>query len=258
MIPLVDLHVHLLAGLDDGPACQEDALAMCRMAAAEGVRLACATAHQSEHWPDVTPERIREAVQQLNFDLCQAGINLTVVPGAEVMASPELGEDWQRGALLSVADRGEYLLVEMPDGLFVDLRQMICSLREVGVRTILAHPERHPELLEEPGQIDELIHLGCLVQVSSASVTNPRSRQHARALRDWFRRGVVHCLGSDGHSPQRRPPRLAEAYRVIADWAGSAVADRVCSTNGTAIVHGLPLRVPEPDPPARSWLSLWW
>src|SRR5262249_7489992 len=159
-------------------------------------------------------------------------VQLTVFPCAEVMAHPGLEESWSSGSLLSMADRREYLLVEMPHGLFVDLRHSVARLRQAGGRVILAHPERHPGVLHEPDMIEERLHLGCLVQVSSGSVTDPKSATDARALRRWFRRGIVHFLGSDGHSPNRRPPHLADAYRQIVRWAGAAVADRVCSTNG--------------------------
>jgi protein-tyrosine phosphatase len=141
---------------------------------------------------------------------------------------------------------------------FVDVRFIAKSLAERGVRLILAHPERHPEMLHEPGCIEELIQLGCLVQVSSGSITAPASRQDARALKSWLKRGVAHLIGSDGHSPRRRPPRLRQAYEQIVRWAGSAVADRVCSTNGLAILNGLPLRVPAPKPLARRWFSSLW
>jgi protein-tyrosine phosphatase len=143
----------------------------------------------------------------------------------------------------------------MPRGLFVDLRPTARSLRQAGLRPILAHPERQAELLHEPGLIEELIAAGCLVQVSSGSVTDPKTSADARALRAWFRRGVVHLLGSDGHSPRRRAPHMAAAYRQIARWAGEAVAARVCGTNGTAVLHGLPLRVAPPEPRPR---ALWW
>jgi len=174
------------------------------------------------------------------------------------MVHPEIEAAWRRGELLSVADRGEYLLVEMPHGLFIDLRAIIKGLREAGVRPIIAHPERHPELLHDPGRIEQFIQAGCLVQVSSGSVTDPEAREDARALRDWFKRGVVHFLGSDGHSPRHRRPRMADAYRQIAQWAGVSVADRVCSTNATAVVHGLPLRVPPPEPRRTRWFPRFW
>jgi protein-tyrosine phosphatase len=252
MIPLVDLHCHLLAGMDDGPRTQEDALEMCRIACEEGVRLCTALAHQNERWSKVTPDGIREGVRSLAERLQAANSPLSIVPSAEVMVHPGIVASWSRGELLSVADRGSYLLIEMPHGLFIELGEIVADLRAAGVRPILAHPERQPELLHDSGRIEHLIQAGCLVQVSSGSVTNPPSRADAGALTDWFRRGVVHVLGSDGHSPRRRQPRMAEAYRTIARWAGVAVADRVCSTNATAVVHGLPLRIPVPQP-RRAW-----
>lgn len=258
MIPLVDLHCHLLAGLDDGPRTDEDALAMCRMAYDEGTRLVAATAHQNEHYPDVTPARIRAAACRLAEMLREATIELAVFPCAEVMVKPDVESAWRSGDLLSIADRQQYLLVEMPHGLFVDLRMIVGQLRDLGVRPILAHPERCPELLHEPGTIEELIHGGCLVQVSTHSITEPASSRDERALKHWFQRGVVHVLGSDGHSPRRRPPRMAAAYEKIIRWAGIAVADRVGSTNGMAILEGLPLRVPSPLRQRTRWFSRLW
>jgi protein-tyrosine phosphatase len=253
MIPLVDTHCHLLAGLDDGPRTDDEALDMCRLAYAEGTRLASATAHQNERWPSVTPDRIRHAASRLARRLRDAGIPLTIFPCAEIMVFPEVEVSWRNGDLLSVADRRQYLLLEMPHGLFVDLRATVTSLRQAGVRPILAHPERHAELLHEPGPIEQLIRAGCLVQVSSGSVTDPPNRQDGRALKGWLKRGVVHLLGSDGHSPSRRPPRMADAYRQIVRWA-----DRVCSTNGLAILQGLPLRIPEPEPRRARWVPKLW
>jgi protein-tyrosine phosphatase len=254
MIPLVDVHCHLLAGLDDGPRSEEEALTMCEMAFAEGVRVSAATAHQNDSWPDVTPDRIRRAAARLAEQLRELGLPLMTFPCAEVMVHPEVEDAWRDGKLLSVADRGQYLLVEMPHGLFVDLRELVRGLREAGVRPILAHPERHPELLHDAGTVEELIRLGCLVQVSSGSVTDPPSGRDERALKDWFRRGVVHLMGSDGHSPLRRPPRMADAYQRINRWAGAAAADRVCSTHGMAVALGHPLRVPEPQPRRGRWI----
>lgn len=258
MIPLVDMHVHLLAGLDDGPRTREDAIRMCREAYEEGVRMVAAGAHQNETYPDVTPERLREATKQLAQDLREHGIQLTVFPNAEVMAHPEMVESWKAGKLLSVADRGHYMLIEMPHGLFVDLRSIVAQLRELGIRPILAHPERQGELLHDSGLIEELVRLGCLVQISSGSITKPRDRRDELAVRRWLKNGLVHVLGSDGHSVHRRPIRMKEAYELIVRWAGAAVADRVGSTTGMAILQGLPVRVPEPPPPPRSWFARLW
>jgi protein-tyrosine phosphatase len=258
MIPLADTHVHLLGGLDDGPRTREDALEMCRIMYAEGVRVAAATAHQNERWCDVTPEGIREATRLLREDLHRAELPLTVVPTAEVTVALDTVEAWLAGRLLSVADRGQYLLLEMPHGIYVELGPTIHRLRQEGLTPIIAHPERQAELLEDPGRIEELISMGCLVQVSTGSITKPPSGAVGeKALRNWFRRGIVHLIGSDGHSPRRRTPRLLEAYHRVVDWAGQTVADRVFSVNGQAVLLGLPLRVAPPEPKRRSWFSVW-
>ncbi|HEY1343137.1 MAG TPA: CpsB/CapC family capsule biosynthesis tyrosine phosphatase [Bryobacteraceae bacterium] len=258
MIPLVDMHCHLLAGLDDGPPTDEVAETMCRLAYEDGTRMVAATAHQNERWNQVTPERIRTATEHLARSLRTLGLGLSVFPCAEVMVEPDTEESWRAGRLMSLADRGQFLLIEMPHGLFVDLSEMVLGLREAGVRPILAHPERHEELLHEAGQIERLIEAGCLVQVSASSVAQPRSRTDAQALRSWFKRGVVHCLGSDGHSATRRPPLMSAAYRQIVRWVGSGMADRICSVYGMAILQGLPLRVPKPDPKGVSWFAGFW
>ncbi len=253
MIPLIDIHVHLLAGLDDGPKTMQDAIAMLRMMVDEGIQVAAATAHQNDEYPKVTPERIHEATRKLSQAIRGAKLPITVVPNAEVMAELETPTRWENDELVSIADRKEYMLLEAPHGLFVDLLPTVEQLREKGIRPVLAHPERQPELLEQPERIEELIRAGCLVQVSSGSITKVTNRDRERNLKDWFQRGIVHVLGSDGHSPRRRRPLMKEAYQRIIMWAGQAVADRVCSTNGMAILHGLPLKVPEPKPRRKRW-----
>lgn len=255
MIPLVDMHCHLLAGIDDGPRTDDDALAMCRMAYDEGTRLISATAHQSETWPDVTPECIRLATRRLKRQLADAQIDLSVFACAEVMVRPGIEDALASGRLLTIADGGRYLLIEMPHQLYIDLSGIIETLCAAGVRPILAHPERCPELLHESGEIENLIRAGCLVQVSTHSVTEPPNSRDERELKSWFQRGIVHVLGSDGHSPRRRPPRIRAAYERIVRWAGAEVANQVASTNGTAILRGLSLRVPRPQPVRRRALS---
>ncbi|HUT11333.1 MAG TPA: CpsB/CapC family capsule biosynthesis tyrosine phosphatase [Thermoguttaceae bacterium] len=255
MIPLVDVHCHLLAGLDDGPRTAEDAVEMCRMAWAEGTRVVAATAHLGQRWPRATPDRIRTATEQLVAELKEIDLAMTVYPSAEVDVRPEMEELWRRGELLGVADRNAYLLIELPMDVFVDLRDTVRRFAELGIRPILAHPERYAEMLHQHGRLEELVRTGCLVQVSSDNVTAPRCPEDARALKHWFRRGLVHLVGSDGHSPRSRPPRMAEAYRTIAGWVGSDVADRLCGFNGLAVLEGRPLRVPKPKPPKRGWFS---
>jgi protein-tyrosine phosphatase len=259
MVPFVDLHVHLLAALDDGPRTLDDAVTMCRMASAEGVRAMAATSHQNQRWSEVTPDIIRTKTDELRNALRSESIPVILYPNAEITAQPETGQFWDEGRLLSVADQGQYLLVEMPHGSFVDLTPVVKHLRKSGLRTILAHPEKEMEFLHGNGLIEKFIDMGCLVQVSSASITDPKNKEDFVALKSWFKRGVVHLLASDGHSPKRRPPLMAAAHREICHWIGTAAAERISSSHGVSIVSGDRVRVPRPAAARRKqfWFA-WW
>lgn len=231
---------------------------MCRLAAREGTRMAAAVAHQCELFPGVTPDRIRGSLDLLRARLSDECIDLEVHPAGEIMACPDLVSRWQRGDLVSLADQKRHLLVEMPHRLFVDLRPIAEELAAQGMSIVLAHPERTEEFLFDHGRIEGLIERGCLVQVNAGSVTDPPNGRFQKALREWFRRGVVHVLGSDGHSPNRRPPRLAAAVEQVRRWAGATAADRISNTLGRMILRGIPVRVALPLPVVRRWWASFW
>ncbi len=254
MLPLIDTHCHLHAALDDGPRDWEEAVEMCRIAWQDGVRAVAATAHQNPSWPDVTPEQIRGSTRELQARLDQARIPLEVYACGEVMIGPELLDDWTAGRLMSVADSGRYLLIEMPHAVILDIEDLVVELVALGVRPILAHPERYPELLFGAETVMELIRLGCLMQICADSITAP-DRQVHRELRHWLARGWVHLVASDGHSSTSRGPQLSAAFDQIARWTSPAVAERVCCTNGMAVLEGLRLTVPDPQPHKRSWFA---
>jgi protein-tyrosine phosphatase len=249
MIPIADMHCHLLAGLDDGPQERAEALEMCRLLANQGVGAVLALAHQNERYPEVTPERIRTAVQVLKDGVREQRLPVAVFAGAEVMVHPATIESVDRKEYLTVADAGHYLLIEFPHGIFIDLREQVYELMQRGVRPILAHPEQSPELLFSDQRAEELIRLGCLFQLSTGNVVGSPSRQHERAVKAWVQRGFFHVVGSDGHSATRRPPLLAEGCRAIAKWLGPLAADRLCGMNAMAILQGLPLRIEPPQGP---------
>jgi len=252
---LADTHVHLFAGRDDGPETIDEAAAMAKMLVAEGVRYAAALSHQNPDYPENTAAELRLAAQQFVTRLAVDKTPLLVCPSGEVMLGPDLIADWHAGKLLSLGDHGQFLLVEMPHGLFLDARGVAAELGKAGVRLVIAHAERYPELLHDPGTIEGLIAAGCLVQVTANELAYPSDARDERALRDWARRGVIHMLGSDGHNLSRREPRLKAGYEAVARMAGRAAADRVGGIWGSAVLQGLPVKVPPPLPKPRSWFT---
>jgi len=255
MFPLADTHVHLLAGRDDGPRTEDEALAMCRMLVAEGVRTATALAHQNTTFPGNTTDTLRTAAIALAERLKAERIPLSVVPAAEVILGSETVADWQAGKLLSIADRGKCLLAEMPHGMFLDPRLIAGELRPLGVRLVLAHTERYDQLLFDPGLTAQCIAAGCLIQVTTESLADPPTARHDTALREWATRGMIHVLCSDGHRIDRRQPRWQPGFRRLAKWIGLPAAERIGGIWGTALLQGLAVNPPPPKPPQKSWFA---
>lgn len=254
MVPLADTHVHLLAGRDDGPRDPEEALAMCRMLVGEGVRSATALAHQNAAYPDNTPDALRAATAALADALKAAGVPLAVHPTGEVVATEHLIPDWKAGRLMSVADRGKWLLVEMPHTHFVDVRPLAAELKPLGVRIVVAHAERYDQLLQDPALAELFIAAGCLLQVTASALADPPPGDEP-ALKLWAKAGMIHLLGSDGHRLDGRQPRFRAGYQVLARWVGTPAADVIAGIRGSAVLKGHAVSVPAPRRPKRSWFA---
>jgi protein-tyrosine phosphatase len=255
MISLADTHVHLLAGLDDGPPTAEVALAMCRMLVSEGVSHATALAHQNEGYPNNTADRLRNAATELLADLNANGIPLSVYPTGEVMLSHTTFEDWQAGKLLTVGNHNKWLLVEMPHGVCLNVLPVAEAFRPFGVRLIIAHAERYSDLLHDPGLTARWVAAGCLIQVTARSLADPWDSVTEKSLKRWATSGLIHLIGSDGHGIDRRRPEMATGFEQLVKWVGQTAAERIGSEWGLAIFQGKPVDIPAPKPPTRTWFT---
>jgi protein-tyrosine phosphatase len=252
MLPLIDTHCHLLAGLDDGPEDMDQAIEMCQMADQDGVRAVLAVAHQNPHWPKATRDRILSGARDLQQRLIAAEIQLQIRACGEVMIGPDLMDDWRSGELVEVGEVSRYLLLEMPHGLLLDIGTLITELVNEGVRPILAHPERYRELWYQPSLIVDWIRRGCLMQACADGILS-RDPQLRRHLQQWIARDWIHLVASDGHSLTTRPPQLAEARAQLVRWTNLGVAQRLTYDHPLAIFEGQRLIVPQPQPPKRRW-----
>jgi protein-tyrosine phosphatase len=249
---LADTHVHLLAGLDDGPDAPSEAVAMCRFLVAEGAGHATALAHQNPDYPDNTPDRLRKAAAALAAELARKKVPLAVYPTGEVMLGPDTVSDWHAGRLLTVGDRGAYLLVEMPHREFVDVLPVAAAVAPV--RLVIAHAERYPPLLFDPPRAAEWVAAGCLLQVTASALADPWDDDMERGLRGWADAGMIHVIGTDGHGIDRRRPLLAEGYRALRKLAGRTAARRAGEEWGTAVLRGDPVPLPLPAT-RRTWFA---
>lgn len=253
MISLFDIHCHLLPGLDDGPRDDEEAIRMCRVAWEDGTRTIFATCHQGGQWEHISRSQILAATAAFAPKLTKAGIDLAIYPGAELALSLDLPQQLRDGTAMTLADQRKYVLLEFPRGLSLDFREYVADLVAGGVTPILAHPERYSDLREDDRMLESLIQHGCLIQLNASSLLGGLGGDVRACVKRWITRWLVHFVASDGHSPEKRPPKLSQAYRQIESWAGSSVADRLCSLNGLAVVQGRRISSPSPRPAKKRW-----
>jgi protein-tyrosine phosphatase len=193
---VIDLHCHILPGIDDGAADLGDALAMARQGQADGIDLICATPH-IRHDHDVRIGELPERVGALNRALARSECGVRVLPGGEVAATALAGLDDATLRSVSLGGAGRWILLEpAPGQLDEALDEAVAELGARGFRTLIAHPERHlaPDLIE---RLRRLIGQGALVQATAAFLVEEGTRP---GMLELARAGVIHVLGSDSHS----------------------------------------------------------
>jgi len=245
----VDIHCHLLPGLDDGAVDLTESLAMARMAVEEGIRTIVCTPHQLGSFANRT-DSIRQGVALLQQELIRAGISLTVLPGADVRIEPDMVARLARDEILTLADKGSVLL-ELPHELYFSLEPLVEDLGRAGYRALLSHPERNAGILANPAVLEPLVKGGCLLQITAGSLLGLFGRRPQQLSEDLVRRRAVHCIATDAHDTLRRAPRMRDAFARAAELSSVEFARALCSTNPAAIAAGQPLGHANPRRPPR-------
>jgi protein-tyrosine phosphatase len=213
----VDLHSHVLPGIDDGPPTEADSLAMAAVAARAGTRVLAATPHVRSDWPDVLPHEVAGRVAALNDELRARGIDLEVVPGGEVALIEAIELPLEALRAVTLGGNGRDLLVETPSGpLPGTFEQLLDAVVRRGFRVLLAHPEHNPDLQRDPSRLAGIAAAGIHVQVTAGSFASSRKAPWRRAAIAMLRGGWVHVIASDAHSATWRPPVLIEGLEAAA------------------------------------------
>jgi len=219
---LIDLHSHVLPGLDDGSRTLDDALLLCEAAAQDGITTLAATPHVRHDYP-TTPEQMEAALAALR----EAGPPVEVVPGGELDLE-ELGRPKEELRRFGLGGRPDLLLVETPYvGWPLDLAERVFRLRVQGFRVVLAHPERNPDVQARPELLEPLVADGTFVQLTAASVDGrlgPAARRCSQTLLD---RELAHLVASDAHGPSIRAVGLRAAVREVGEELGRWLTEAV-------------------------------
>ena len=256
---MIDLHCHILPGIDDGAPDVDASLRMAEVAVEEGIETIVATPHVSLDYT-IDAGALARAVGALNLALARRELKLAILSGAEVAIDrvSSLPQGELRG--LAIAG-GPYLLLESPyasGATYVD--SVIFDVEVAGFRPILAHPERSRTFRDDPKRLERLLESGALCAVSAGSIAGRFGEStHALALR-LFRDGLVDLVASDAHDDVHRPPRMRYAFEALDEQLPGIAeqADYYTHEVPKAIVAGRPLP-PRPDPPAprkkRRWFE---
>ena len=214
---MIDLHAHILPGLDDGVRSIEEALDLARESVADGVRVLAATPHVRSDYP-TTPAQMEDALARVQRAIAGAGIELEVVAGGEIdiVRLSLLADDELRR--FSYAGRGTHVLLEFPDaGWPLALDASVDAVRAAGMTPVLAHPERNREVTAHPGRLRLLVEAGALIQVTAASLEGRLGRTALATGRILIERGLVHLIASDAHGPRIRTAGLRAAAAAVAE-----------------------------------------
>ena len=232
---MIDLHTHILPGVDDGAADLETSLAMGRFAEEGGITTVAATPHFYEI-PDWS--RIKQKVENLRAEYAKAQISVEIVAGAELWMDMDL-LNMEAKDIPTYADKGKYCLIEFPmHQIPMYAEQVLFDLQTKGITPIIAHPERYGSVVEDPNLALGWLKQGCLIQMNSGSVLGrfgPAIKQTAEIMLTC---NMVQMVASDGHGSDRRRLNLPEAYETLVTIVGKAKAQELVETNPKGILSG--------------------
>lgn len=236
---MVDIHGHLLPGIDDGSRTLEMSLAMARQAVEGGISVSLLTPHHRNGVYNNPADFIRERTAELRTALKAAAIGLEVLPGAECHLVPELPRELEDGTAMTVADRRRAVLVELPvHSVPVGATTILESILALDLQPVIVHPERNSELARNADLLADWVDMGCLAQVTSRSCTGKFGATALRAAEEMVARGLIHFVASDAHRDRRRIPEMALGRASIASWVGEEAARLVSEDFPRALVMG--------------------
>ncbi|MDG4604479.1 MAG: capsular biosynthesis protein [Candidatus Contendobacter sp.] len=244
---MIDLHCHLLPGVDDGAPDLAAALAMARIAVADGIEVIACTPHIYSGMYDNNGPAIRGAVAELQVRLEEAGIPLRLTLGADTHVAPDLVTGLRVGRVPTLGD-SRYFLLEPPHHVAPPrLAETVFDLLAAGYVPVITHPERLSWIEDRYETFVELTRQGAWLQVTAGSLVG----RFGKAAQYWGERlldeGWVHILATDAHGVDRRPPLLAEGWKAAERWLGAEEAYHLVITRPQGILnHGEPKRLPAP------------
>lgn len=234
---LVDIHNHILPGLDDGPESLEKALLLAENAVANGITHVIATPHHLSTKYRNSSLKVKEAIASLYRELSQRNIHLKILPGQEIHLSVNVLEELEND-LLTLANSGKYLLIELPNSYIpTHTLEVIYKIQLKGYIPIIVHPERNIVLRKNKQLLYEYVCKGALIQITASSLLGLDGRSLKKCTKELIKHNLVHFISSDAHHYLKRPFLLKNAFEYVKKEFSESHLIYFCE-NSSHIVYG--------------------
>lgn len=256
---MIDLHCHILPGLDDGAETPKEALEMAEIAYNDGVKTIVATPHVYDENYQSATEVIVPAVKKLQSLIAAKKMSLKLIAGAEIRIAPELPQYIKSGRIPTIGMGGKYIVIELP---FNDipsyLARIIFELRIVGVTPILAHPERNELIIRNPNLLLPWLEKGVLTQINTGSLLGTFGEKIAKVTEVLITHDMAHLVGTDAHTARgSRKPIISIFKETLAHFTGPDRIRELTELNPESVISGRPVRRRNPKEYRLSRKSIW-
>ena len=252
---MVDVHSHILPGLDDGPENMEEAVEMCAIACADGITTMVATPHMLNGIYEVERREILAAVDQLNKACRAQELEIEILPGADIHVDKDLPQLLEENKLMTVGDAGQHLMLELPEETVpAQLADLLFELQLAGVTPVISHPERNFEIQQDIGILRGLVEAGNLTQITAGALTGQFGSIVRECSMEIVKAGLAHLVASDAHDTRRRKPELSGGRKILEQLIGEEQAEQMTCSRGRLMIEGKYVSVPEVAPTRKKGL----
>ncbi|MDQ0216276.1 protein-tyrosine phosphatase [Oikeobacillus pervagus] len=213
---MIDIHCHILPGIDDGAATYTESLAMARTAVNEGIDTIIATPHHQNGSYENKKLEIITYVDELNAQLKQEGIGLKILPGQENRIYGEIIQDYNQNEIITLGGNSSYLLIEFPSGFIPQYaEQLLFDLQMKGLFPIIVHPERNKEFMEHPDRLYKFVKNGVATQITASSYTGHFGKRVRKFTYQLIEANLTHFIASDAHNTKNRTFNMAQSMDLL-------------------------------------------
>lgn len=234
----IDIHCHIMPGVDDGSPDVETSLKMLRIAEKSGIQHIILTPHHKPMHHNVSPDHNKKYTAGLQEIAIKNGINVKLYSGNEIYYSDETFDELTSGRICTLAG-SDYALVEFhPTNPYKAIHNAIYQVQAAGFIPILAHVERYSDMVSHSAYVEEMVDMGCYIQVNASSIMGKYGFGISHFTKKLLKNHLVHFVATDAHDTGKRAPELAECRDFISRKFGQDYSDRLLWNNPMSVIRG--------------------